>query len=133
MGTSEPVVVDNVATVTSASTDANPGNNSSTATITVHPGSATATVTSNGRAVATRVSFRAVSSMPGRGRMTVRRDGRVLARGEVRLRAGGSTAVRLTLTRAGRHLLAGAGHVDVRVSLDPDRGPVSVRTVIVSG
>jgi choice-of-anchor A domain-containing protein/uncharacterized repeat protein (TIGR01451 family) len=133
MGTSEPVVVDNVATVTSASTDANPGNNSSTATITVRPGSATATVTSNGRATATRVSLRAVSSMPGRGTMTVRRDGRVLARGEVRLRAGGSTAVRLALTRAGRHLLAGAGHADVRVSLDPDRGPVSVRTVVVSG
>jgi hypothetical protein len=71
--------------------------------------------------------------MPGRGTLTVRRDGRVLAHGEVRLRAGDARTVRLALTRAGRHVLTGAGLVDVRVSLDPDRGPASSRTVVVSG
>ena len=133
MGTSEPVVVDNTATVTSVSTDADPGNNSSTASLTVRPGTATATVAGRARAAASALTVHVVSSMPGRAALTVRRHGRLLARGDALLRAGGSTGVRPVLTRLGRRVLAGPGDVRVRVRVDPTRGPVAARTVVVTG
>ncbi|MCW2791430.1 MAG: conserved repeat domain, partial [Nocardioides sp.] len=108
MGTSSPVVVDNTATVVSGSTDADPGNNSSTATITVQPGSATAALGSRARLVSSAVSLRVASSMPGRGALTVRAGGRVLARGTVALRPGSARTVRLPLTAAGRRTLLGS-------------------------
>jgi choice-of-anchor A domain-containing protein/uncharacterized repeat protein (TIGR01451 family) len=130
MGTSTPVVVDNTATVTSVSTDADPGNNSSTATITVQPGSSTAALGSRAHLVASALSVRVASSMPGRGALTVRSGGQVLARGTATLHAGSARTVRLQLTRAGRRAL-GASAGTVRVRLDPTRGPVATRTVEV--
>jgi choice-of-anchor A domain-containing protein/uncharacterized repeat protein (TIGR01451 family) len=131
MGTSDPVVVDNTATVTSVSTDADPGNNSSTATITVRPGSSTAALGSRARLTSSALSLRVASSMPGRGAMTVRDSGHVLARGTVTLRPGSARTVRLELTRAGRQALGGSTGTTVRVRLDPARGPVATRTVEV--
>lgn len=130
MGSPDPVVVDNTATVTSTSVDADPGNNSSTASITVLPGTSTAVVTRSARAYASRIALRTVSSMPGRGAVTVRGAHRVLARGTVTLRPGGSKRVRVQLTRAGRRVLA-TGAAQVRVRLDPSRGRATTRSVVV--
>jgi len=65
MGTGDPVVVVNTATVTSGSADANGANNASSATITVQPGTSTAGLA--GRAVVrgATMTLRVVSSMPG--------------------------------------------------------------------
>lgn len=129
MGTTDPVVVPNVATVTSVSADANPFNNSSTATITVQPGSSTAATTSSAKIVSGVFSVRVASSMPGQGALTVRSGGSVLAQGTVRLRAGGSTMANLRLTAAGAHRLAKQAKVTVRI--DPTRGKATTRTVTV--
>jgi len=129
MGTSDPVVVVNTATVTSVSTDANGANNASSATITVRPGASTAGVA--GRAVVrgATMTLRVVSSMPGRGTVAVRRDGVLLARGGVGLRPGGATTARLRLTAAGQRRLARLDRVQVVV--DPARGGVVRRTIDV--
>jgi choice-of-anchor A domain-containing protein/uncharacterized repeat protein (TIGR01451 family) len=129
MGTEDPVVVPNVASVTSVSADANPFNNSSTATITVEPGSTTA-ATLGMATVAGRVfSLKVASSMPGQGALTVKAGGSVLAKGKVRLRAGGAATARLHLTAAGKRQIAKLGKVTVRV--DPTRGKATSRTVSV--
>ncbi|GAB3200427.1 hypothetical protein GCM10027062_19920 [Nocardioides hungaricus] len=129
MGTTDPVVVPNVATVTSTSVDANPFNNSSTATITVRPGSSTASVLGSGRVAAGAFAVRVASSMPGRGALTVRSRGALLAKGTVGLKAGGTTAARLKLTWAGKVKLRKLDRVTVRV--DPTRGRTTSRTVRV--
>jgi choice-of-anchor A domain-containing protein/uncharacterized repeat protein (TIGR01451 family) len=128
MGTTDPVVVPNTATVSSVSADANSANNAATATITVQPGSSTTGVGAL-RVTGSAPTLRVVSSMPGRGTLTVRSGGTLLAQGAVALRAGGATTARLRLTTAGAHRLA---HLDrVRVRVDPTRGSAVTRTVRV--
>jgi choice-of-anchor A domain-containing protein/uncharacterized repeat protein (TIGR01451 family) len=129
MGTDEPVPVDNTAVVTSVSADANGANNSSTATITVLPGSSTSVPLASARVHGSVLSMRVVSSMPGRGALTVRSGRAVLARGTVGLRPGGAATARLHLTAAGQRRLASLGRVTVRV--DPTRGRAVSRTVRV--
>ena len=129
MGTHVPVTVENVATVTSTSIDANPANNAASATVTVQPGSDTASFVGSARVSGSSFSMRIVSSMPGRGALTVRSGGRVLARGTVGLAAGDSSTVALRLSAAARRHLAGLDRVTVRV--DPSRGRVVSRTVRV--
>lgn len=129
MGTTAPVVVDNTATISSVSTDANAFNNSSTASISVQPGSATAGMGSSVRVSASSLGLRVVSSMPGRGAVTVRSAGTLLAQGLLKLVAGRATDGSLALTKAGRHRLAGLDTVTVRV--DPTRGRAVTRTVRV--
>jgi choice-of-anchor A domain-containing protein/uncharacterized repeat protein (TIGR01451 family) len=131
MGTAEPVVVDNTASVTSVSADANGANNSSTATITVQPGSSTTGLGGRGVVRGSTFSVRVVSSMPGRGALAVRSHGVLLARGEVGLRAGGARTARLRLTDAGQRRLARLDRVQVTV--DPTRGRATKRTVAVQG
>lgn len=129
MGTASPVTVDNTATVTSTSADANPLNNSSTATISVQPGSDTTSLAGGAHRTGSALSLRVVSSMPGAGAVSVRSHGAVLARGKVHLRPGGSATARLHLTAAGRRTIAKLHHVRVRV--DPSRGRVVTRIVRV--
>ncbi|HEY0951411.1 choice-of-anchor A family protein, partial [Nocardioides sp.] len=81
MGTGDPVVVVNTATVTSGSVDANAANNASSATITVQPGTATAGLAGRAAVRGAALTVRVVSSMPGRAAVVVRRDGVLLARG----------------------------------------------------
>ncbi len=121
MGTATPVTVDNTATV-SASYDANPLNDSSTATITVQPGSATTGTVGAGRVAGSAFTMRVVSSMPGRGAVTVRGSGAVLAKGKVGLRPGGTTTARLHLTPAARRRLARLDTVRVRIDPEPGQG-----------
>ena len=129
MGTSEPVVVDNTATVTSGSADANGANNSSVATITVQPGSSTTGLVGSGRASASAFSMRVVSSMPGTGALTVRSGGTLLAQGSVKLRPGSAATASLKLTAAGKRQL---GRLDrVTVKIDPTRGHATTRAVAV--
>ena len=120
MGTEVPVTVVNTATASSTSTDANPSNNSATSTVTVLPGSSTAAFVGRLRVARSTSSLRVLSSMPGRGRLAVRSQGVLLARGVVGLRAGGASTARLRLTDAGRLRLAKLDRV--QVSVDPTRG-----------
>ena len=129
MGTTDPVVVPNVATVTSASADANAFNNSSTATITVQPGTLTTGLLGSGRLAAGSFALKVASSMPGRGEVTVKAGGTLLAQGTVGLRPGKATTASLELTWAGRTKLKELEKVTVRV--DPSRGRATSRTVRV--
>jgi choice-of-anchor A domain-containing protein/uncharacterized repeat protein (TIGR01451 family) len=129
MGTNDPVVVPNVATVTSASADANAFNNSSTATITVQPGSSTTSLLSSGRLAAGAFSVKVASSMPGRGTLSARAGGTVLATGTVGLEPGRATTASLRLTAAGKRQLGRLDKVTVRV--DPTRGRATSRSVRV--
>lgn len=129
MGTNDPVVVPNVATVTSASADANAFNNSSTATITVQPGSATTGVGSSGRLAAGAFALKVASSMPGRGKLSVTSGGTLLAQGTVGLKPGRATTANLRLTWAGKAKLKRLDKVTVRVV--PTRGKATARTVRV--
>lgn len=128
MGTATPVTVDNTATVSAAS-DANPLNNSSTATISVQPGSATAGFVGGARLSGSSVSMRVVSSMPGKGALTVKAGGKVLARGSVGLRPGRSSTASLKLSKAAKRHLAKLDAVTVRI--DPSRGKAVTRTIRV--
>lgn len=127
MGTTDPVVVPNVATVTSASTDANAFNNSSTATITVQPGSATTSLVGSGRVAAGAFKVQVASSMPGQGTLSVKAGGTVLATGKVGLKPGKATTASLKLTAAGKRQLGTLDKVTVRV--DPTRGKATSRSV----
>ena len=129
MGTDDPVVVPNVATVTSVSTDANPFNNSSTATITVQPGSATTGLLPSGRIARGAFTVGVASSMPGKGRLTVKSGGTLLAQGSVGLKPGKATTAKLKLTWAGKSKLKKLDKVTVRVV--PTRGKATSRTVRV--
>ncbi|GAB6985612.1 hypothetical protein JCM10369A_21360 [Nocardioides pyridinolyticus] len=129
MGTTAPVVVANTATVTSASADANPFNNSSTATVTVQPGSSTTGLLGSGRLAAGAFALKVASSMPGRGELTVKAGGMLLAQGTVGLQPGRATTASLRLTRIGRAKLAKLDQVTVRI--DPTRGRPTSRTVRV--
>lgn len=129
MGTDEPTTVVNTATVSSTSTDANPANNAASATVTVLPGSSTTSLAGRLRVSGSMSSLRVLSSMPGRGKLAVRSQGVLLARGEVGLRAGGEATARLRLTDAGRRGLARLDRVQVTV--DPTRGRTVRRTVPV--
>ncbi|WP_121256805.1 choice-of-anchor A family protein [Nocardioides ferulae] len=127
MGTDDPVVVTNTATISSVSVDADPGNNSATATITVRPGGTTAVVTPRAALRAGKLRMQVVSSMPGSGKVTVRKSGRTLATGSVRLAAGGSRTAALRLT--GR---APGDGSRVTVVVDPQRGPKTRTSVVVA-
>lgn len=129
MGTEDPVVVPNVATVSSASYDANEFNNSSTATITVQPGSSTTGLGGMGKVAGGTFSLKVASSMPGQGALTVTSGGSLLAQGKVRLRPGGAATAELRLTPAGKRQLGKLQKVTVRV--DPSRGKATTRTVTV--
>jgi choice-of-anchor A domain-containing protein/uncharacterized repeat protein (TIGR01451 family) len=129
MGTPTPVVVPNTATVTSISVDANPLNNSASASITVQPGSSTTSLLRSGRATASAFSMGVVSSMPGRGAMTVRSHGMLLAQGSVTFKPGKASTASLELTAAGKRQLARLDHVTVKV--DPTRGHATTGSVTV--
>ena len=129
MGTHVPVTVENVATVTSTSADANPANNAASATVTVQPGSDTAGFVGSGRVAGSSFSMRVVSSMPGTGTLSVRSGGTVLARGTVGLRPGRSSTASLRLDAAARRQLARLDRVTVTV--DPSRGRAVTRTIRV--
>ncbi|HYF72639.1 MAG TPA: hypothetical protein VD864_07445, partial [Nocardioides sp.] len=129
MGTDDPVVVVNTASVTSVSSDANGANNASSATITVQPGSSTAGLAGKALVRGSTLSLRVVSSMPGKGALAVRSSGTLLARGEVGLRPGGAVSASLRLTDAGRRQLS---RLDwVTVSVDPTRGRTVKQSVAV--
>lgn len=129
MGTAEPVSVANVATVSSTSVDANPLNNSSTVTVTVHPAGVTASATGAVRLVGGTAVVRIASAVPGRGAVTLRAGKRVLAEGSVRLRAGRVVTVRVRLTKAGTRALKRVRQA--RVVVDPARGRAVVRVLRV--
>ncbi len=128
MGTTDPVVVTNTATVTSVSVDANPHNNSSSASITVQPGSST-TGLAGKLLVSGAASLRVVSSMPGKAALSVRSKGSLLARGTVGLRPGGAVTAKLKLTPAGKRQLRKLDRVTV--SVDPTRGKTVKQSVAV--
>lgn len=129
MGTTDPVVVPNVATVTSASADANAFNNSSTATVTVQPGSSTTSLLGSGRLAEGAFAMKVASSMPGQGKLTVTSGGALLAQGTVGLKPGKATTASLKLTWAGKAKLKKLDHVTVRI--DPTRGKATSRSVRV--
>ncbi|HYF72945.1 MAG TPA: hypothetical protein VD864_08990, partial [Nocardioides sp.] len=128
MGTSDPVVVTNTATV-SSSVDANPHNNSSSASITVQPGSSTAGLAGKLLVSGAASSLRVVSSMPGTAALSVRSKGALLARGTVGLRPGGAVTAKLSLMPAGKRQLRKLDRVTV--SLDPTRGKTVRQSVAV--
>lgn len=129
MGTSDPVQVTNVATVSSASTDANPLNNSSTAAVTVHPASVTASATGAVRMVRDKAVVTIASAVPGQGVVALRVGRRVVAKGSVRLKAGKAVTVRVKLTKTGKRALKRAHRA--RVSVDPARGKAVVQVLKV--
>lgn len=129
MGTDDPVVVPNTASVTSTSVDANAFNNSSTATITVLPGSSTTGTGGSGLVSGSTFSMKVVSSMPGKGALVVRGGGTVLAKGQVALRPGQASTAQLKLTAAGKRQIAKLDKVSVTV--DPTRGKTVTRSVTV--
>lgn len=129
MGTSDPVSVVNTATVSSASVDANPGNNSASVTVTVVPGSSTAAVAGRMLVGSSASSLRVLSSMPGKAALSVRSKGALLARGTVGLRPGGAVTAKLKLTAAGKRQLSRLDRVTV--SVDPTRGRTVRQSVAV--
>ncbi|MGB0101680.1 MAG: hypothetical protein WBP61_15485, partial [Nocardioides sp.] len=60
----------------------------------------------------------------------VRSDGRVLAKGTVRLKAGDSRRVSVKLTKVGRSKIRGV--TSARIVVDPSRGRTVKRTVTIS-
>ncbi|MEI5671967.1 MULTISPECIES: choice-of-anchor A family protein [unclassified Nocardioides] len=127
-----PVVVDNTATVTSTSEDANPANNSASVSMSVQPGAVTATALAAAGATAKVAVVRVVSSMPGTGTVVLRSGRTVLAQGKAALRAGTVTVVTVKLTKKGRKAFRKrrtARVVDVVVT--PARGARDVRRVVL--
>jgi len=127
-----PVVVDNTATVTSTSEDANPANNSASVSMSVQPGAVTATALAAARTTRRVAVVRIVSSMPGTGTVLLRSQRAVLARGKVALRAGTVTVATVKLTKKGRKVFRkrrAARTVDVVVV--PARGARDVRRVVL--
>ena len=129
MGTEDPVVVPNTATVASVSDDANAFNNSSTASVTVLPGSSTTGLLGRGRVDGSPFTMGGASSMPGQGELTVRSGGTLLAHGSVGLRPGKASTASLKLTAAGKRQLTRLDKVSVRIN--PTRGHATSRTVRV--
>lgn len=131
-GHSLPVVVDNTATITSTSEDADPTNNSATASMTVQPGAVTATALGAATATRTAAALRIVSSMPGTSTVVIRNGAKVLATGKVALGAGRVTAVQVKLTEKGRKILRrGPAARTVDVVITPARGARDVRRVVL--
>ena len=128
MGTTVPVTVVNTATVTSTSTDANTGNNSASATVTVQPGSVTASPASVHRS-GSSLTMRVASSMPGKGSVKVKAGGSLLAKGTMKLKPGKTTAGSIKLTQAGKRKINGLHQV--RVTIDPSRGKAVTKTVTI--
>src|SRR6478735_6132878 len=127
MGTTDPVAVPNVATVASTSTDANLLNNSSTATVTVHPAAVTASATGAVRMVRGKAVVKVASAVPGKGVVALRVGTRVVVRGSVMLRPGKVVTARVKLTKAGKRALKRAHRA--RVVVDPARGKAVVRVL----
>ncbi|GAA4710432.1 choice-of-anchor A family protein [Nocardioides conyzicola] len=127
MGTDDPVPVVNTATVTSTSADANDFNNSASATVTVQPGAATASIVGVVRVARSGAAMTVLSSMPGTGVVKLRVAGKVVARGTVKLRAGSSATAKVKLSKQARRGLARLDRV--RVVLDPTRGRTVVKAV----
>ena len=130
MGTATPITIDNTAVVSSTSVDADGTNNSATATVSVQPGPVTVGFTGAARTTGDRVSLSVVSSMPGRGVVSIHSGGVVLARGQVGLRPGRAAVAHLRATGAGQRRLPALDRVRVRV--EPTRGPTTVRTVLLT-
>lgn len=127
-----PVVVENTATVTSTSEDADPTNNTASASMSVQPGAVTATALTGALANRRVVRLRVLSSMPGTGKVVVRSGRKVLASGRVSLRAGAVSTVRVKLTKKGRKTLRrGPAARKVDVVLVPARGARDVRRVVL--
>jgi choice-of-anchor A domain-containing protein/uncharacterized repeat protein (TIGR01451 family) len=129
MGQPDPVPVPNVATVSSTSSDANALNNSSTATVTVHPAAVTASAIGSLRMVRGKAVVKVASAVPGKGAVKVRVGKRVVARGVVRLRAGKVVLAKVSVTKVGKRVLKRAHQA--RVVVDPTRGKAVVKVLKV--
>ena len=120
MGQPDPVPVPNVATVTSTSYDANALNNSSTATITVHPAAVTASATGSLRMVRGKAVVKIASAVPGKGVVKIRVGKRVVGKATAKLKPGKVVTVKVKLTKPGKKALKRAKKA--KVVVDPARG-----------
>jgi choice-of-anchor A domain-containing protein/uncharacterized repeat protein (TIGR01451 family) len=127
-------VIDNTATVATSSTDAVPGNDSSTATVTVSSNLAVPALAASGVVSSGTVALRA--SCPSgacTGTATLRSGTRVLASGAFRISGKGKT-VALRLTKAGKRALRSGAPHRATVTVTSRHGKktgVSGRTVVL--
>jgi choice-of-anchor A domain-containing protein/uncharacterized repeat protein (TIGR01451 family) len=100
-----PVTVNNTATVTTTSTDDTPGNDSSSASVTVQPGNVVA-LGRSAKAGSSKITVKAIASVSGSATITIKsKSGTVWASGSTSLTAGVAKSVQLNLTSAGQSAL----------------------------
>jgi uncharacterized repeat protein (TIGR01451 family) len=128
----DPLPVANTATVTSVEADPTPGNNTSTAGITVQPGSSSAVVTPKASAANGKVTLRVLSSARGKGVLVLKAQGKVLARGTVKVAPGAGTRVTIRLTAAGKSAVQGQPELQAKARLKLDRGHARAGSVTIS-
>ncbi|MEC9050846.1 MAG: choice-of-anchor A family protein [Actinomycetota bacterium] len=121
IGTASPLLVTNVARVTSTSEDADPGNNQATASMLVSPGSTHVSLPRVALRSGGKLELQVLSSVPGKSRVVVKAGGRKLAKGRLVLDPDDQTPGTVKLTTKGKRLLA-RKDVVAKVTVDPTRG-----------
>lgn len=132
IGTASPLLVTNVARVTSTSEDADPGNNQGTASMLVSPGSTHVSLPRVALRSGGKLELQVLSSVPGKGRVVVKAGGRKLAKGRLVLDPDDQTPGTVKLTRKGKRLLARKDLV-AKVTVDPTRGRTARGKVQLQG
>ncbi len=102
-----PVAVTNTATITASTSDPVSGNDSSSATVEVQPGSTVACFTSAATSSGSTLALKAVSAKSGPAKLTVKSGRKLLGKGTTILHAGKPKTLRVKLTKAGRRAFRG--------------------------
>ncbi len=132
IGTASPLLVTNVARVTSTSEDADPGNNQGTASMLVSPGSTHVSLPRVALRSGGKLELQVLSSVPGKGRVVVKAGAKLLAKGRLVLDPDDQTPGTVKLTRKGKRLLARKDLV-AKVTVDPTRGRTARGKVQLQG
>ncbi len=132
IGTASPLLVTNVARVTSTSQDADPGNNQGTASMLVTPGSTHVSLPRVALRSGGKLELQVLSSVPGKGRVVVKAGGKKLAKGRLVLDPDEQTPGTVKLTRKGKRLLA-RKDVVAKVTVNPTRGRTARGKVQLQG
>ncbi|WP_415836645.1 DUF11 domain-containing protein [Nocardioides marinus] len=132
IGTGSPLLVTNVARVSSTSEDADPGNNQGTASMLVEPGDDNVTLPPVALRVGKKLQLQVLSAVPGTSKVVVRAGGKKLAKGRLVLDPDHQTPGTVELTRKGKRLLARTDVV-ATVTADPSRGRTARGRVQLQG
>ncbi len=132
IGTDAPLLVTNVARVTSTSEDADPGNNQGTASMLVSPGSTHVSLPRVALRSGGKLELQVLSSVPGTSKVVVKVGGTMLAKGRLVLDPDHQTPGTVKLTKKGKRMLA-RKDVVAKVTVDPTRGRTARGKVQLQG